>query len=625
MRVMAAVALGALVLAACGTGSSTAPTSTTPSNKSESGGFGTLPGPAGTRTHGGIVSIAEFPGAGPTYTFPVTPGADSSVYTAYQFQDLMWRYLWWAPLGDKPEIDYSQSIAKPPVFSNDNKTITITLKPTWKWSDGMPVTSTDVAFAIDLTEAAVKISPANDGNYTPGLFPDFITSISTPNPTTVVLKINKTYNQSFLFLDQLETIIPLPAHAWSKTSANGPIVDFRKPANAKAIYQFLNAQSSEPATFASNPLWRVVDGPFKLKTFDPSTDANTLVVNPNYTGPVKPHIAGIDNVAFTSIPAEVNQLLTGNLTVGFVDFSDLPQVSTLESDGYKVWGYPDFGFNYVAYNFKDKMGDFDKIISQLYIRQAIAHLQDEPALIQSKGVFDGAAGQAYGPVPAIPKSPFAPPIALSNPYPFSILEASKLLSSHGWKVVPAGTTKCTRAGTGPNDCGAGIPAGTPLTWNLIYANSPANIGTQDEILASNAKQIGITINLSSKTFNYITSNLSDVDNPDNDNLWAMQDFGGYTNSLYPTTNELFNTTGSFNEGDYSDPVADRDISDSVSSLNNSAVTKEIAYITAQQPGLFQPNGDLVYAFKNTLAGPSASFADASQYQYSPEYWYFVKK
>jgi hypothetical protein len=29
------------------------------------------------------------------------------------------------------------------------------------------------------------------------------------------------------------------------------------------------------------------------------------------------------------------------------------------------------------------------------------------------------------------------------------------------------------------------------------------------------------------------------------------------------------------------------------------------------------------AFKDTLHGPPASFADASQYQYSPEYWYFT--
>jgi peptide/nickel transport system substrate-binding protein len=104
----------------------------------------------------------------------------------------------------------------------------------------------------------------------------------------------------------------------------------------------------------------------------------------------------------------------------------------------------------------------------------------------------------------------------------------------------------------------------------------------------------------------------------------MQDFGGFTDSLYPTMNELFNTPGSYNIGGYSNPTIDADINNSVNSLDNAAVYKELSDEVAQQPGLFQPNADLIFAFKNTLHGPANSFADASQYQYSPEYWYFTK-
>lgn len=629
--VLAALTLGGFVMAACGSSSPSTggggSATTTPGGSSSSlpGSFGTLPGPGtGTPEMGGTVSIAEAPGAGPNWIFPVTPAANSSVFTAYQFQAYMWRPLWWSPTGAEPAIDYTQSIAKAPVFSNDNKTVTITLNPNWKWSDGQPVTAKDAEFEIDLIEAAVKLSPANYGNYTPGLFPDFITSMSTPNADTLVLNINKTYNQNFLFLDQLGLIVPLPAHAWSKTSANGPIVPFGNLKTDEAIYNYLAGASKTLSTYATNPLWQVVDGPFKIKSFDPSTDGNTLVPNANYSGPVKPHISLLENVAFTSITAEFDQLLTGQLTVGGVDFSDLPQVPKLEQEGYTVWGYPDYSFSYIAYNFEDKTGDFNNIIKQLYIRQAIAHLQDEPAIISSKGAFDGAAGAAYGPVPAIPQSPFAPKNALSNPYPYSVSAASQLLSSHGWDVVPNGQTTCAKPGTAADECGAGIPKGTALKWNLIYGNSPPVIATQDEVLASTAKEVGINISLSSETFNYIIGNLSDVSNPDNVDKWAMQDFGGFTDSLYPTTNELFNYGGSYDIGGYDDPVATADINASLNSLNPNAVENEIGYITAQQPGLFQPNADLIFAFKNTLHGPSASFADASQYQYSPEYWYYTK-
>ena len=620
--VVAALALAGLLTAACGSSSSTHNPVGPPNQPT--GAFGALPSSGGTPASGGVASVAEPPGPGPNWIFPITPAADSSVSTAHQFQNLMWRPLWWSPLGATPAIDYAQSIASQPQFSNGNKTVTINLNPNWKWSDGQPVTSQDILLFIDLLKAAVKESPANYGNYTPGLFPDFFTSVSAPSAKQLVLDVDKTYNQNWLFLDQLTLMVPLPSHAWAKTSPNGPIVDFSKPANAKAIYDFLSSQSKTLGNYATNPLWQVVDGPFKLKSFDASTLGNTMVPNAAYAGPAKPHIAELDNVAFTSPETEFNQLLSRNLTVGLVDFGDLPQVDELISLGYAVWGYPDFRFSYIAYNFKDRTGDFNNIIHQLYIRQALAMLQDEKALIQSKGVFDGAAGEAYGPVPAIPKSPFAPANALSNPYPFSISNASKLLSSHGWKVVPNGTTTCRSAGTGADQCGAGIPAGTALTWNLVYGNQPAVIGAQVEKLASNAKQIGITINLSSKTSGYIISNLSDVSNPSHINDWAMQDFGGFTNGIYPTTYGRFNTTGSFNRGGYSDPLADKYINDSVTSLDNHAIETEIAYITDQQPGLFQPNADLVFAIENKLHGPSANFASLSQHQDEPNYWFFTK-
>ena len=264
----------------------------------------------------------------------------------------------------------------------------------------------------------------------------------------------------------------------------------------------MTAQSSSLSTYGSNPLWQVVDGPFKIQSFDPSTDATDLIANPKYTGTQKAHIAGIDELAFTSTSSEFNQLLTGKLDVGYVDFSDLAQVPTLEKDGYNVWGYPEFGFEYIVYNFKDKTGNFDKIISQLYIRQALAHLQDEPALLKSKGVFDNAGGEAYASVPVVPTSPFTPSNAKVNPYPYSIKAASKLLKSHGWDVKPGGTTTCSKPGTGAR-VRSGHTEGHATQLESALRQRGGGHWSQDEQLASAAKQVGITISLSGKTFNYL--------------------------------------------------------------------------------------------------------------------------
>jgi peptide/nickel transport system substrate-binding protein len=163
-----------------------------------------------------------------------------------------------------------------------------------------------------------------------------------------------------------------------------------------------------------------------------------------------------------------------------------------------------------------------------------------------------------------------------------------------------------------------------MTWDLIYTGSPTYIGTEDEVLASAARQVGISIKLISKTFNYITSELSYVSNPTHDKLWAMEDFGGFGDQLYPSTDQLFNSEGSFNFGGFSDRAVDASIQASEYSLDDNAVKAQLGLVTAAQPGLFQPNPDLLFAFKGSLSGPPSSFESASQYQYEPNYWYFKR-
>lgn len=621
-RATATIATACTLLATSVTMATTAYSS--PAPHTATGWFGTPPTQQGKPTTGGTVSIAEPVGAGPTYIFPITPSAQQSVYNDADFENFMWRPLWWGPKGTSPTIDYSQSLAPYPKFTDDNKTVTIHLDSGWKWSDGSPVTSQDLAFFYWLLKAAVKESAANFGNYTPGLFPDNVSSVATPNASTFVIHFTKSYNQSFDFLGQLDVLTPLPSHAWAETSANGPIIPFDNLKNATAIYNFLNAQAKDTKTYGSNPVWQVVDGPYKIQSFDPATGANTMVANTAYTGPVKPHITTVDEVSFTSPSAEFNQLLTGKLDVGYVNQTYIPQVPSLRSKGYDVFGYPDYGFYYIDYNFKDKTGNFNSIINQLYVRQALAHLQDEKAEIASKGIYNGAAGYGYGPVPAAPTNQFTPPTATNNPYPFSISKAKSLLTSHGWKVVPNGVTTCVKPGTGRNECGAGIPAGAAMSWTLFYANNTPTTQALDEAWASNLSQVGIKLKLVSKTFNFILENYDDPAAPKNDNAWNMIDFGGFTIDYYPTTNEIFNTAGSFNIGGFSDPAVDKAIHNSEFAQNNSALTSELKLVTQLQPALFQPTEDRIYAFKSNISGPAASLGDATQEQYSPEYWYFTK-
>lgn len=622
---MAALALVcATVLAACTSGGTTTTGSAVP------GVYGSVPAPAAGAQHAGTVSVAQPPDSAPTWILPLATSASVSVFTVHLFDQQMYRPLYWLVNGVGPKEAPALSLASDPRVSNGDKTFTVTLKSSYKWSDGKPITSQDILFWYDLMKAAVKASPSNWAYYTPGIgMPDQVASVTAPSASAVVFTMKAAVNPTWFWQNELGVIQPMPAFAWARASATGPILNFTSPQNAARIYNYLAAQARPSASWATSPLWKIVDGPYTLSSFNTVSGAFTMSPNHGYGGPHARTVSTYSSVPFTSDTAEDNAIRSGSLDVGYIPLGNLPQISKIKSVGYNVFGYPAFGWLYVVYNFKDATGHFSKIISRLYIRQAIARLQDQPGVI--KAFFYGAAGQAYGPVPALPKSPYTPANALTNPYPFSVTAATSLLKAHGWKVIPGGTDTCTRPGTGLSDCGAGIPAGTPLAWNLIYTTTPASIGEQVIALASEAKRAGIEITLVSSNFDHIVGNYDDQTPAGNANTgkWAMADFGGFADNTYPTTFGIFNCAGSSNFGGYCSPQADKLIDASVLSTNPKAVTSEASYLTTQQPGLFGPTpadaleiGN-VLVWKKTLSGPPASFATVTQFNINPEMWYFT--
>jgi peptide/nickel transport system substrate-binding protein len=319
---------------------------------------------------------------------------------------------------------------------------------------------------------------------------------------------------------------------------------------------------------------------------------------------------------------------TGSLDVGPIDFSQLGAAASLKSQGYSVFGLPDFGWAGVVWNFKDTTNHFDKIISQLYFRQVMAMLVNEPAIIA--GIYHGAAGLAYGPIPSVPKTPYVPANAVHPPYPYNPAKAVAVLKAHGWHVVPNGQTTCAKAGSGPGQCGAGIPAGTPIsfTWYTETAAAGPFVPLTDEAVTSEAKQAaGINIKLNQKTFNYIASNFNDADPSvaKYTNTWAVENFSGYTDNPYPTQNSIFNTGGSFNSGAYTDPKMDKLINASVFGSDPNAVTNEAAYEAKMLPALFLPNYDYIWAVSRRVGGAPASYVSLTQYGLWPQFWWVNKK
>ena len=211
---------------------------------------------------------AEPPEAGPTWILPLVTAVAFGTNNVNDFEYEMWRPLYWFGNGVEPTQSAAMSLASPPVWSNGDKTVAITLKSSYKWSDGQPVTARDVLFWFDEVKAAIRESPANWGAYTPGVgIPDQVASVTTRGTSTVVFAMEKAVNSGWFTEDELSQVVPMPSAVWARAAAGGPALDFTVPANATKIYDHLAAASKSLSTYTTNPLWQTVDGPYTLTAF----------------------------------------------------------------------------------------------------------------------------------------------------------------------------------------------------------------------------------------------------------------------------------------------------------------------------------------------------------------------
>ena len=615
-------AIAALALAACGGSASSV------SNAKTSYGttlYGSLP-TAGTPVKGGSVSIGQISGQTPTFILPLTD-CTHQLTTNLNFITSFYTPLYNGPVGARPVINYPLSATSgPPVASDGDKTFTIHLRQNLKWSDGQPIVANDVLFAIDLIKAAVKENPSNWCSYIPGQFPDDLVSATAPDKYTVVLKLNKPYNPGYVLNDQLSGIWPLPSTKWNVASSGGGHLDYTQPANAKKIFDYLYKQGENESSFTSSPIWSVISGPWKLKSFSLTNGSFSMVPNPAYTGLVPPKLSEVNYVTYTSIIAQLNALKSGSLDVGGLDSTQLTQAAGLRRMGYSVFGNPTWGFYDANINFEDGAGHFGDIVKQLYARQALYYLEDQAAFV--KGIYKGAAVPQYGPIPSNPQSPYTPSDASSPLYGYDPAKAVSLLKAHGWKVVPGGSSTCENPGTGANQCGAGITKGSTFggVWlNVPESTAPSSVLSADAYVSEAKKAAGIDFTFKTVTFN--TAQQYNDQGPQGKSLknaWAVNNTGGFSISYYPTSEGIFNTGAGFNAGGYSDPMADKLMTASVHSSNPQAVTAEAAYLAKSPPALFLPDPDAISVVSKRVGGPSNSFLQIVYQILFPQYWY-VKK
>jgi peptide/nickel transport system substrate-binding protein len=595
---IAGVACATALLAAC-------------SSSNNSSGTGSQ-----TRVNGGTATVALTPGEQFNYIFPLLDTQDAIGANIEYSEYLMWRPLYWFGGPNSVGLNTKYSLADPATVtsSGGHTTATIQLKH-YRWSDGKPVTSRDVQFWFNLLVA----NKANFWGYTPGEFPDNVSAFTVISPSRFSLTFKGNYSAAWLY-NQLGQLIPLPQQAWDKESTGGPVGNYDDtPAGALKVGNYLLAQNKILGTYATNPLWQVVDGPWKLTSYSGSTGDATYVRNTKYSGPATGSIHTLRVLSYTSDSAEFDSLLSsGGISYGYLPFNDAAQVSRVTADGYQVASWPTWGITYMSMNFASPQ--VGAIFNQLYVRQDMQRLINQAGYIDS--FLEGYGNATYGPVPLVPNSKFVSTQEKTNPYPYNPATATASLKQHGWTIHPHGIDVCTRPGSGPNECGSGIAGGAKLSFQLDYSTGTQGVTEEVASLQSTFSQAGIQMQLTGQTFSTVVG--EDIPCP-NSKCWQLNYYGqgwyfdpGYND---PDGSVLFATGGVDNGGSYTNHTADVDMAN-LASGGYPALYKYEDYIAQQLPVLWMPQFDAqISAVNDKLKGVLPQDPDGNIY---PENWYFVK-
>jgi peptide/nickel transport system substrate-binding protein len=327
------------------------------------------------------------------------------------------------------------------------------------------------------------------------------------------------------------------------------------------------------------------------------TGTAAFVPNPTYTGPSRAVVSSFTEMAFTSGSQELGALRNGTLDVGYLptpqDAGSAAIGGSAGSNDPSLAGtftlaplYTD-SINFAAYDYATaaQHGALAAAFGQLYVRQALQELVNQPSLIAS--VFHGYAQPTYGPVPDTerPHSSFRE--RASNPYPYDPAAATLLLRHHGWSVQPGHAAVCTLAGTAASDCGAGIPAGTALRVNFQYPRGDALVHSLLRTETAAWDRAGIRVSLKAVPLSSIGALTRSCSTECRWDLGMWGDGWLYSPDHDPTGEDLFSSVAATNVGGFANADVDTAIGHVLA--DQSTLGRDAETIARDLPVLFQPS------------------------------------
>ena len=288
----------------------------------------------------------------------------------------------------------SGGVAQSWTISNNAETVTLHLRPNLVFSNGQPVTSTDVKDALLNTQKSPLRSSLSA-----------IASIDTPDPDTLVIQLNRPTAGDFL---------------WAMTYIDGMVY----PASS----------------FASAATTPVGSGPYTLKSYQTGSSI-LLVKNPKYYDSAAYPLPAVDFIEVSTGPQAVSALTSGAVDMEQVDPGQYEELKHDSNIGTAIAP----SYDYAVMNTRNNVAPFNNV----KVRAALEYAIDRAAI--NKVVYAGVGQPAYQPFPT--DSPGYNK-SVGNKYVYDPKKAKAMLAAAGYKhgvsfklFVASGNTTFQRLAT----------------------------------------------------------------------------------------------------------------------------------------------------------------------------------
>lgn len=317
-------------------------------------------------------------------------------------------------------------------FSNDDKTLTWTIRQGVKFSNGEPLTAADVAYTFNL----IKQYPALDLN---AIYPNLVSTTQT-GPYTVVMQFQAPSAFDFYYLADATPIVP--EQVWQKVS--------------------------DPSSYKdTNPIGT---GPYTVQSCTPENI--TYVKNPNYWQPGLPKIDKVELPAILTSQVSNEELADGTAQWGGEFIPDIKQFYLSKNPDYRTWS-PPVGVNGMYINLTVPL------LSNVAVRQAMAYGINRNTVSEEAESGELAPADQAGVLLPLEQAYYNTALADKYDYHYDPAKAISILEKAGFKRGSDGIFE--------------TPSGKPLSFTLIVPGAYADEVAAGQVVSADLAKIGIKI------------------------------------------------------------------------------------------------------------------------------------